>query len=130
MDERYPKSWQDKMVEIWQDRILLLGIRDTGALYRSVQASITQWHGIEGTLGFRFLEYGIYVDAGTGNGYRRGNGGDLEFLGRDYRKKHGLGKTRERRRWFSVSWAISTRVLANEMERQIGDEFVALFDNL
>ena len=130
MDERYPKSWQDKMVEIWQDRILLLGIRDTGALYRSVQASITQWQGIEGTLGFHFLEYGIYVDAGTGNGYRRGNGGDLEFLGRDYRQKHGLGKTRERRRWFSVSWAISTRVLANEMERQIGDEFVALFDNL
>ena len=130
MDEMYPKSWQDKMVEIWQDRILLLGIRDTGALYRSVQTSITQWQGIEGTLGFRFLEYGIYVDAGTGNGYRRGNGGDLEFLGRDYRQKHGLGKTRERRRWFSVSWAISTRVLANEMERQIGDEFVALFDNL
>lgn len=130
MDGQYPQAWQDKMVEIWRDRILLLGIRDTGSLYRSVQAGTMQWQGIEGTLGFRFLEYGIFVDAGTGRGYRRGNGGDLKFLGRDYRKQHGLGKPRERRRWFSVSWAISLRVLADEMERRIGDDFVALFDNL
>ena len=37
---------------------------------------------------FKFLQYGIYVDLGTGKGYKRGNGGDLKFLGKDYRKEH------------------------------------------
>ena len=33
----------------------------------------------------------------TGKGYKRGNGGDLKFLGKDYRKEHNLGKAREPR---------------------------------
>ena len=32
----------------------------------------------------------------TGKGYKR-DGGDLKFLGQDYRKEHNLGKAREPR---------------------------------
>ena len=45
----------------------------------------------ETQLTFEFLQYGLYVDAGTGRGYKRGNGGDLYFLAKDYRKEHKLG---------------------------------------
>ncbi|MDY6296901.1 MAG: hypothetical protein SPL50_01190 [Alloprevotella sp.] len=41
-----------------------------------------------------------------------------------------MKKQRKRRPWFSRSWAISCRVLAYEMQRQMGDAFVGLFDDL
>lgn len=79
---------------------------------------------------FKFLQYGIYVDAGTGKGYKRGNGGDLKFLGKDYRKEHNLGKAREPRPWFSKSWYVSTQVIRDVYARFVGDQFVGIMDNL
>ena len=40
---------------------------------------------------------------GTGNGYRRGNGGNLEILDKNYRKQHGMGRQREPRDWVFFS---------------------------
>ena len=70
------------------------------------------------------------MDLGTGNGYTRGNGGDLEILNPTYRYKHHLGKQRERRPWFSRSWYISTQVLKEYLATIIGEGFAGLFDNL
>ena len=66
----------------------------------------------------------------TGKGYKRGNGGDLIFLGKDYRKEHNLGKARETRPWFSKSWYISTQVIKDVYARFVGDQFVGIMDNL
>jgi len=77
---------------------------------------------------FRFLQYGLYVDAGTGNGYRRGNGGNLQILDKDYRRSHKMGKGRTRRPWFSRSWYISREVLKNKYAALIGEAFVGAFD--
>ena len=66
----------------------------------------------------------------TGKGYKRGNGGDLIFLGKDYRKEHSLGKTREPRPWFSKSWYISTQVIKDVYARFVGDQFVGIMDDL
>ena len=127
--EQFQEQWAKKMVEIWTDRLIMLGGVRTGNLYRSVQRGATSLSTEESIIAFQFLQYGIYVDAGTGRGYKRGNGGDLYFLGKEYRKKHKLGKPRQRRPWFSKSWNISLRVMANYMQKKLADEYTGLFDS-
>ena len=82
--EQFQEQWAKKMVEIWTDRLIMLGGVRTGNLYRSVQRGATSLSTEESIIAFQFLQYGIYVDAGTGRGYKRGNGGDLYFLGKEY----------------------------------------------
>lgn len=126
----FSREWYDMMVRIWKDRIQLHGAIDTGALLQSVSGGGMSQSGLSLTAAFRFLSYGIYVDAGTGNGYERGNSGDLHFLDKAYRREHNMGKPCQRRPWFSRSWYISRRVMADRMHDIIGDAFVGLFDNL
>ncbi len=109
------------MVEIWRDRLDLLGMYDTGALRRSLAKGAFTVGDARADMAFQFLEYGIYVDLGVGNGYRHGNGGDLEFLGRAYRHEHHLGKARERKSWFNKSWYISVEILKNHLASILGD---------
>ena len=127
---QYADAWTAKMVEIWQDRLDLMAVHDTGALRRSVQPNNVHIDGLSLEVSFSFLQYGIYVERGTGNGYKRGNDGKLQFLEKKYRKEHGLGKARERRPWFSKSWSISARVLMEHTAKIIGQEYVSAFDNL
>ena len=126
----YAQGWQDKMIEIWRDRLDLLGVRDTGALRASVQKGHFDMGDAGGAMAFRYLQYGIYVDLGVGNGYRRDNGGDLPFLDPAYRFEHKLGKPRQRRPWFNKSWYISVMVLKDKLAEVIGEQFAGLFDNL
>ena len=129
-DVLYLKAWRMKMVQIWQDRLDLLGVHDTGALRRSVKAGELNLRDAEADMAFKFLEYGIYVDLGVGNGYRHGNGGDLAFLGKAYRAEHHFGKARERKPWFNKSWYISVEVLKNRLAEILGDDFAGAFDSL
>ena len=126
----YSKAWYDKMVEIWRDRIDAMNILDTGELRQSVAGANFAMDEAGGQMAFKFLQYGIYVDLGTGKGYKRGNGGNLEFLGKDYRKEHKLGKAREPRPWFSKSWYVSTQVIRDVYARLVGEKFVGIMDNL
>ena len=126
----YSKAWYEKMVTIWRDRIDAMDILDTGALRGSVAGNGFSMDEMGGQMAFQFLQYGIYVDLGTGKGYKRGNGGDLKFLGKDSRKEHKLGKAREPRPWFSKSWYISTQVIKDVYARFVGDKFVGIMDNL
>lgn len=128
--QEYAQGWYDMMTRIWRDRLQMMRVYDTGELLQSVGNAGLSVNGYEMMAAFRFVQYGIYVDAGTGKYYERGNGGDLHFLDRAYRYEHGLKKQRKRRPWFSRSWAISCRVLADEVQRRIGDEFIGLFDDL
>lgn len=128
--QTYSKAWYDKMVEIWRDRIDAMNILDTGALRGSVAGKGFAIDEMGGQMAFQFLQYGIFVDLGTGKGYKRGNGGDLEFLGKDYRKQHKLGKARKKRPWFSTSWYVSTKIIRDVYARIVGDQFVGIMDNL
>ena len=128
--QTYSKAWYDKMVEIWRDRIDAMNILDTGALRGSVAGKGFAIDEMGGQMAFQFLQYGIFVDLGTGKGYKRGNGGELEFLGNDYRKQHNLGKARKKRPWFSTSWYVSTQVIRDVYARFVGDQFVGIMDNL
>lgn len=116
----YQRAWTEMMVKIWQTRLTKLRAIRTGALHRSVMNStLDVKQDLTSTIAFRFVYYGVYVDAGTGRGYLRGNGGDL-----------GLKHYRKRKRWMSVPWRISKRVLADKMVTIIGDAFVGMFDKL
>lgn len=126
----YSKEWYNKMVEIWRDRLDAMGIHDTGALRSSVHKGTFNIEDAGGAMTFLYLTYGIYVDLGVGNGYRRGNGGDLKFLDPVYRHEHHKGQPRKRRPWFNVSWFISVQVLKEKLGELIGEEFSGLFDNL
>jgi len=120
------------MVTIWRDRIALLDFlpSHTGKLLSSVQKKNIKISESDFEFVFQFVEYGIYVDNGTGNGYRKGNPGDLEILDKSYRYEHGMKRQRNRRPWFSISWDISTCVIKDAMAYLLGEKFSGLFDIL
>ena len=130
--QQYSQEWYDMMVTIWRDRITLLDFlpSHTGKLLSSVQKKNIKIGESDFEFVFQFVEYGIYVDNGTGNGYKRGNPGDLEILDKSYRYEHGMKRQRNRRPWFSISWDISTRVIKDAMAYMLGEKFSGLFDIL
>lgn len=119
--QAYNAAWARQMVQIWSDRLTAAGAIDTGALLRSIRQGSTRISEADAQMEFRFVRYGVYVDAGVGNGYRRGNGGNLEFLAKSYRIEHKKGKARVRTEWYSRSWAISRRVLMTRLTAIAGD---------
>jgi len=89
---KYVGAFNATMVKIWKEKIVMLGVIDTGALYNSVTAvGMTADQKITSvTLSQAFNAYGLYVDAGVGSNTYRGNSGDM-----------GRTNMRQRRRWFS-----------------------------
>lgn len=108
------------MVKIWREQITLLGIVDTGALYRSTVAVSMHADGkfIDITLSQAFNTYGLFVDYGTGSNTRRGNPGDI---GRDNRRK--------RRRWFSRKYYASVMNIQEFYADSLGREFCRAVSN-
>lgn len=106
------------MIDIWTERIKLLGVVDTGALLHSPVKLPVQHDGrfLDLTLSQTFLEYGLWQDLGVGREVPHGNPGDI---GRD--------KKRERRRWFSVKYYASVMKLRDFMALSIGNEFKSMF---
>lgn len=126
----YLDKWTAMMTTIWRERIVRLGAVSTGHLFDSVVQHSISVSAQTISISFDFLEYGIYVDAGTGKGYKRNNGGSLHFLDNRYRAERRLGKPRERRPWYSTSWYISKRVLADYIAKRTGYKLAALFSNI
>lgn len=125
---RYVERWDRMCIQIWRDRLRRLRAVDTGRLLASVSASPPSVAGFSCTAEFRFLEYGIYVDRGTGRGYTRGNGGDLSFLSKAYRRRRGLGEPRTARPWFSVPWYRSFQVLKERTAEYVGTAFLGALE--
>lgn len=135
--QKYIEEWTRTQLDIWREKIERLKIVRSGALHQSFTDYIRQT--AEGsTIIMKFLSYGIYMENGTGYGYRRDNGGDLPFLGQDYRKEHGLdrrrkvgpawggyktsGKARKPREWYSKKLYMSTMSMVEDMARILADE--------
>lgn len=131
--QEFSREWYDMMTRIWRDRIALLSIHHTGALAASIQGAglaLTD-HTLQAD--FRFLDYGLAVDAGTGKYYdtaHRDRHGHLTFLSSLHRHQHNLHRKRQPRPWFSISWAVSRSVLAERYALTFGNHFYGLFDNL
>lgn len=142
---RFQEEVVRMQIEIWRDRMERLGVLDKGRLRDSVTGDLRA-SGDGAAMVFAFISYGIYQDRGTGRGYVRGNGGDLPFLGKAYRAKHGLdkprkrgpawgggmtsGEVRERRPWFSRAWWVTQQVVREGMVRLIGDAYKGQFSEI
>jgi len=112
--ERYIRGWNETMIKIWQERITLLDVIDTGALLRSPASLPIQTDGrfFEVSLSQEFLEYGLWQDYGVGRETPRGNSGDL-----------GHAKRRQRRPWFSKKYYTSVLNLRDFIGDNVGREF-------
>lgn len=137
---QFEQGWTDMMVDIWHERMTQLRVYDTGALMSSVSGSVQD--GATKIIEHKFLEYGIYVAAGVGNRYEHDNGGDLEFLDKEYRKAHGLdkprkrgpawgggytsGRPRERRDWFSKKYLYSIHRLNEKEAAFYGEAYLGM----
>lgn len=117
---KYVNAFNKTMIAIWRERIALLKVIDTGALYRSTLALSTQMDGkvVDITLSQSFNTYGIFQDSGTGREVPRGNHGDI---GRD--------KVRQRRRWFSTKYYASVMNLKEFMADNLGRDFCGIVAN-
>lgn len=122
MDEirEYSEAWVRTMLMIWREKIERLKVINTGALHESFSSAISSANS-EQVLMMKFFQYGIYQAMGVGNGYKHGNGGDLEFLGKEYREKHKLGKARVRRDWFNKKFYMSLMAMKEDVARILGE---------
>jgi hypothetical protein len=68
-DVEYCKAWAEMMVNIWVDRVIQYGLRDTGALLSSFKQNIVlQSGGNVAKMIFAFLYYGRMVAMGVHKG--------------------------------------------------------------
>lgn len=109
---KFEEGWTKMMTLIWQEKIQLLKVEDTGSLKASIEAKAIL-EGAKKSIEFQFLQYGKYADDGTGReftntGYTDSLGrhyessrqadGTLPFLlpgGEQYRAEHGLDKPKK-----------------------------------
>lgn len=141
----YEQGWVKKMIEIWREKILKLGVVDTMTLYRNITGSLSGSDMI--TIVHEFMKYGIYAAAGVGNGYNRENGGDLEILNPSLRKAARLdkprprgprwstkhmtsGKPREKRDWFTYKYLNSIIRLGRAERDFYGEAYMGTMSNV
>lgn len=135
--DAYIIEWAKMLTTMWQERIEMLGVVYTGQLHQSISDTVQSLNGGH-NITMRFKRYGIYQSLGVGNGYTRGNGGDLQILDNTYREEHGLnkrrrvgpkpggyltsGKPRKRRDWISKKLFLSVMNLRDDLARIVGEE--------
>ena len=71
---KYYESWAKMMVNIWEEKVMLLNIHDTGELLRSFQHQvISSSAGDVGKIVFTYNYYGRMVDMGVRRGVKMGD---------------------------------------------------------
>ena len=78
--KKYQEAWAEMMVTIWREKIERLHVINTCSLHQQIRDNVISSTDSVSTIQHKFLEYGIYQDMGVGNGYTKGNGGDLQIL--------------------------------------------------
>ena len=115
--EKYINAFNDTMVKIWKEQIILLGVIDTGQLLESpIGIRCDKNDRITAiTLSQSFLEYGLWQNYGTGRETPRGNSGDI-----------GRAKVRQKRPWMSRKFYASFMNLKEYMADSLGREFLGM----
>lgn len=111
---KYVMAFNNTMVKIWKEKIIMLDAVRTGDLYNSVcgvRISLDD-KVLDITLEQSFNTYGLFVDYGTGSNTWRGNPGDI---GRD--------NNRRRKQWFSRKYYASVMNLQEMFADSVGKQF-------
>ena len=126
---KYVMAFNATMVKIWREQMALLGVIDTGALYRSTVGVLLTADGkfIDITLSQAFNTYGLFVDYGTGRNTPRGHRGALS----SERNPGDIGKAngRKRKRWFSRKYYASVMNIQEFYADSLGQEFCRAISN-
>lgn len=119
---KYVLAFNATMIQIWKERIQLLGVIDTGQLLSSLNGlqvvENSEGKFLDFSLSQEFREYGIWQDKGVGKETYRGNDGDI---GRD--------KVREARPWFSPKYYASVLNLRDFISDNVGLEALNIISN-
>lgn len=118
--QRYVKAFNDTMVQIWKEKIMLLGVRDTDSLLNSVVGVRMDADGkfLAVELEQAFNVYGIFVNYGVGKEVYRGNPGDI-----------GMDKVREAKKWFSVKYYASMKNMEEFYANNVGKDLADTITN-
>lgn len=126
---KYVTAFNATMVKIWREQMALLGVIDTGALYRSTIGISMTADGkfIDISLEQAFNTYGLFVDYGTGRNTPRGHRGALS----SERNPGDIGKAngRRRKRWFSRKYFASVMNIQEFYADSLGQEFCRAISN-
>lgn len=122
--ERYIRAFNSTMVRIWKEKIMMLGVVDSGSLYNSVVGlSVSADDKITSVeLSQCFNEYGLYQERGTGSNTPKGNPGDIGGKNRRVKKpwftrKH-LASMFNIREFFADSLGMEAcSVISNALDR-------------
>lgn len=117
---KYVTAFNATMVKIWREQMALLGVIDTGTLYRSTIGISMTADGkfIDISLEQAFNTYGLFVDYGTGRNTPRGNPGDI-----------GRANGRHRKRWFSRKYFASVMNIQEFYADSLSQEFCRAISN-
>lgn len=130
--ERYVKAFNDTMVEIWKEKIVLLDAINRGKRY---PAETKEWPNnlYDSVVGVRmdadgkflaveleqaFNVYGIFVNYGVGKEVYRGNPGDI-----------GMDKRRQEKKWFSVKYYASMKNMEEFYANNVGKDLADTITN-
>lgn len=130
--EQYEQRWTQFMVKFWQEKMMSFSppVYDTGTLHDTLAGVLHP--GTPTTIEHRFREYGLYVAAGTGRGYRRGNSGKDDENGLQFMRhgKYNKGKGhRQRRDWFARKYLYSIHRLNDYEASFYGEAYQGLLSD-
>lgn len=107
--EQYLKAWANMMINIWEEKLILLDVNDTWELYNSFVTHVFIHSGGDGAkIDFAFNQYGFYSNEGVGKEMLQDNGGDVET-------------TRVAKPWFDKGWYRSVYALRRDVAKIYGE---------
>lgn len=117
---KFVNAFNSTMIKIWRERITMLGVIDTGSLYRSIidYEHSTNTDASEAVITQKFLTYGLFQNFGTGKEVPRGNSGDI---GRD--------KKRVARHWFDKKYYASVMNIRDFFTDSLSEQYIAMMSN-
>lgn len=118
--EKYVNAFNKTMLQIWEEKLILLKVMDTATLLKSVDEEEPKHDSEYRSVGyeFQFLTYGLFQNWGTGREVPRGNTGDI-----------GRPKVRVARRWFDRKYFASSMNIRDFFADSLGKEFLGVVSN-
>ncbi len=102
----YYEAWAKMMVTIWEEKVMIMNIRDTGDLLRSFQYQVIASAGGDiGKIVFTYMYYGRMVDMGVRRGVKQGQ------------------QNTRRKPWYNKPWYHSVKLLTEKTAALYGEEF-------
>ncbi len=105
----YLNAWTSMMINIWEEKLILLDVNDTWELYNSFVTHVIIHSGGDGAkIEFAFNKYGFYSNEGVGKEMSVDNGGDVET-------------SRQAKPWFDKGFYRSVYALRRDVAKIYGD---------